>query len=125
MASLPIASVIPNPDQPRKRFDQEALAELAQSIKMNGLIQPITARSLPDGRHMIVAGERRWRAHLLAGLDTIEAALRVHRWNRTRAAASLGMTFRAIRYKIRSSELPNNCWLTSPYTRPGYANVPQ
>jgi ParB family chromosome partitioning protein len=75
MASLPIASVIPNPDQPRKRFDQEALAELAQSIKMNGLIQPITARALPDGRHMIVAGERRWRAHLLAGLDTIEANL--------------------------------------------------
>ena len=75
MASLPIASVIPNPDQPRKRFDQEALAELAQSIKMNGLIQPITARALPDGHHMIVAGERRWRAHLLAGLDTIEANL--------------------------------------------------
>ena len=75
MTSLSIASVIPNPDQPRKRFDQEALAELAQSIKMNGLIQPITARALPDGRHMIVAGERRWRAHLLAGLDTIEANL--------------------------------------------------
>ena len=75
MASLPIASVIPNPDQPRKRFDQGALAELAQSIKMNGLIQPITVRALPDGHHMIVAGERRWRAHLLAGLDTIEANL--------------------------------------------------
>jgi ParB family chromosome partitioning protein len=75
MTSLSIASVVPNPDQPRKRFDQEALAELAQSIKMNGLIQPITARALPDGRHMIVAGERRWRAHLLAGLDTIEANL--------------------------------------------------
>lgn len=75
MTSLSIASVIPNPDQPRKRFDQGALAELAQSIKMNGLIQPITARALPDGRHMIVAGERRWRAHLLAGLDTIEANL--------------------------------------------------
>lgn len=75
MASLPIASVIPNPDQPRKRFEPQALAELADSIKMNGLIQPITARALPDGRHMIVAGERRWRAHLLAGLDTIEANL--------------------------------------------------
>jgi ParB family transcriptional regulator, chromosome partitioning protein len=75
MTSLPIASVIPNPDQPRKRFEPQALAELAASIKMNGLIQPITARALPDGRHMIVAGERRWRAHLLAGLDTIEANL--------------------------------------------------
>ena len=72
---LQTASVIPNPDQPRKRFNPEALAELAASIKANGLIQPITVRALPDGRHMIVAGERRWRAHVLAGLDTIEANL--------------------------------------------------
>ena len=72
---LTTASVIPNPDQPRKRFNPEALAELAASIKVNGLIQPITVRALPNGRHMIVAGERRWRAHVLAGLDTIEANL--------------------------------------------------
>jgi len=72
---LQTASVIPNPDQPRKRFNPEALAELAASIKENGLIQPITVRALPEGRYMIVAGERRWRAHVLAGLDTIEANL--------------------------------------------------
>jgi len=72
---LQTASVIPNPDQPRKRFNPEALAELAASINANGLIQPITVRALPDGRYMIVAGERRWRAHVLAGLDTIEANL--------------------------------------------------
>jgi ParB family chromosome partitioning protein len=70
---LQTASVIPNPDQPRKRFNPEALAELAASIKANGLIQPITVRALPDGRHMIVAGERRWRAHVLGGIDTIDA----------------------------------------------------
>ena len=72
---LQTASVIPNPDQPRKRFNPEALAELAASIKENGLIQPITVRARPEGRYMIVAGERRWRAHVLAGLETIEANL--------------------------------------------------
>ena len=71
--ALPISSVIANPDQPRKRFDKEALAELAASIKQNGLVQPITVRALPDDRYMIVAGERRWRAHVLAGLASIEA----------------------------------------------------
>jgi len=70
---LQTASVFPNPDQPRKRFEPQALAELAASIKENGLLQPITVRALPDGRYMIVAGERRWRAHVLAGLETIEA----------------------------------------------------
>src|ERR1035437_1847384 len=61
MPSLPTANVLPNPDQPRKRFEPQALAELAASIKENGLVQPITVRALPDGRHMIIAGERRWR----------------------------------------------------------------
>ena len=55
---LQTSSVIPNPDQPRKRFNPEALAELAASIKENGLIQPITVRELPDNCYMIVAGER-------------------------------------------------------------------
>lgn len=70
---LQTASVIPNADQPRKRFEPQALAELAASIKENGLVQPISVRPLPDGRFSIVAGERRWRAHVLAGLDTIDA----------------------------------------------------
>ena len=64
--------VFPNPDQPRKRFDPDALAELAASIKSSGLAQPISVRAHGDG-HMIVMGERRWRAHVLAGLPTIEA----------------------------------------------------
>lgn len=82
-------SVIPNPDQPRKRFNPEALAELAASIKANGLIQPITVRKYtPYPRHafvgdprdampqyMIVAGERRWRAHVLAGIKAIDVNL--------------------------------------------------
>lgn len=71
--NIPVASIIPNPDQPRKKFDPQALTELAASIKENGLIQPITVRSMPDGRYMIVAGERRYRAHVQAGLDMIAA----------------------------------------------------
>ena len=70
---LPISAVYPNPDQPRKRFDEAGLQELAASIKASGLLQPITVRPDPDGRFMIVAGERRWRAHQLAGLTEIEA----------------------------------------------------
>ena len=76
MDSLPVSSVIPNPDQPRKRFNPEALAELAASIKANGLIQPITVRPVASskgspGHYQIVAGERRWRAHQLAGIERI------------------------------------------------------
>jgi ParB family transcriptional regulator, chromosome partitioning protein len=60
--AIPIARIDPNPDQPRKRFEPAALAELADSIRVNGLLQPITVR--PRGRRFeIVAGERRWRAH--------------------------------------------------------------
>lgn len=68
--------VHPNPDQPRKRFDPQALAELAASIKVNGLIQPITVRPVAStkgspGHYQIVAGERRWRAHQIAGIERI------------------------------------------------------
>lgn len=57
--------------QPRREFDQESLAELAQSIRSCGLIQPIVVRPKQDGTYEIIAGERRWRASQLAGLDTI------------------------------------------------------
>lgn len=63
--NIPLAKVIPNPDQPRKHFDQKALGELAASILARGLMQPITVRPLEDGTFMIVGGERRWRAHCL------------------------------------------------------------
>jgi ParB family chromosome partitioning protein len=73
LRDLPHASVYPNPDQPRKHFDPEKLRELAESIRESGLMQPIVVR--PDGRgmFMIVAGERRWRAHGLLELPTIRA----------------------------------------------------
>lgn len=71
VSSLPIEKVEPRSDQPRSVFDQESLAELAESISKYGLIQPITVRKLPSGYYQIIAGERRWRAARLAGLREI------------------------------------------------------
>lgn len=68
---LPVSRVEPRADQPRRSFDEEALAELADSIKKYGLIQPITVRALDNGYYQIIAGERRWRAARQAGLEEI------------------------------------------------------
>lgn len=65
-----------NPNQPRREFDEEALQELADSIKEIGIIQPITLRKMDDGTYEIIAGERRWRASKVAGLDKIPAYIR-------------------------------------------------
>ncbi len=70
---LPIADVMPNPGQPRKTFDKEALETLADSISKYGVLQPITVRRHTDGKYLIIAGERRWRASQLAGLKDIPA----------------------------------------------------
>ena len=68
---LPISKVEPREDQPRERFDPQALQELADSIAQYGLIQPITVRKLETGYYQIIAGERRWRASRLAGLKEV------------------------------------------------------
>lgn len=65
-----------NPNQPRREFDEVALQELSDSILKIGIIQPITLRKMEDGRYQIIAGERRWRASQLAGLQTIPAYIR-------------------------------------------------
>lgn len=70
-AVLPITKVEPRPDQPRKEFEQEALEELAESIRTHGLIQPVVVRPLLGDYYQIIAGERRWRAARLAGLEEI------------------------------------------------------
>lgn len=69
--TLPIQKLEPNPQQPRKDFDEAALAELADSISQHGLIQPITVRPLDTGYYQIIAGERRWRASRMAGLSQV------------------------------------------------------
>jgi ParB family transcriptional regulator, chromosome partitioning protein len=66
----------PNPDQPRSRFNEDKLEELAQSIRANGLVQPLLLRQAANGRYQIVAGERRWRAAQRAGLRKIHSVVR-------------------------------------------------
>lgn len=74
VTQLALAKVEPNPNQPRKAFDQQALEELAESIRLHGVITPITVRrGEKDGYYQIIAGERRWRAARLAGLKEIPA----------------------------------------------------
>lgn len=70
---IEVALIEPNPNQPRREFDSEALQELANSIRELGIIQPITLRKVEGGKYQIIAGERRWRASQLAGLTTIPA----------------------------------------------------
>ena len=70
---IPVGRITPNPDQPRMVFDEAALQELSGSIKEHGVLQPILVRPLGDNRYQLVAGERRWRASKLAGLDTVPA----------------------------------------------------
>lgn len=76
ISEIPLDKIYPNPDQPRRTFDEEALEELAQSIKEHGVISPITLRKDANNQYMIIAGERRFRASKIAGLDSIPAYIR-------------------------------------------------
>lgn len=67
LKTIPLSNVYPNPEQPRKHFDEAKLLDLAASIKTQGLLQPIRVRPDGKGRYLIIAGERRFRAHQLAG----------------------------------------------------------
>ena len=73
---IAIDQIEANPNQPRREFDEEALHELAESIKAIGIIQPITLRQVAENHFQIIAGERRWRASQLAGLTAIPAYIR-------------------------------------------------
>ncbi|NEA22352.1 ParB/RepB/Spo0J family partition protein [Actinomadura bangladeshensis] len=77
-AELPVGSITVNPRQPREHFDEQALSELAESIGIVGLLQPIVVRKAPSGEHdyELIMGERRWRASQMAGLDVIPAIVR-------------------------------------------------
>lgn len=74
--SLPIHEIVPNREQPRKQFDDEALQELADSIAQHGVLQPLLVRPMPDGSYRLVAGERRWRASQMAGLAEVPVVVR-------------------------------------------------
>ena len=73
---IPLNEISPNPNQPRRDFDETAMQELAASIQQIGIIQPITLRQTDEHRYQIIAGERRWRASQLAGLSAIPAYIR-------------------------------------------------
>ena len=70
-SELFISDLLPNSDQPRKKFDEESLKDLSESIKAHGLLQPITVKNNDDGKFTIIAGERRWRASQIAGIKKV------------------------------------------------------
>lgn len=74
--TLRLSEIEPNRDQPRKEFDENALQELADSIAKHGLLQPLVVRTMPNGSYQLVAGERRWRASRMAGLDEVPVIIR-------------------------------------------------
>ena len=76
ISEIDINEIIANPNQPRKHFDTDALNDLANSIKVHGIIQPIVLNKKNNGKYMIIAGERRWRAGKIAGLKTVPAYIR-------------------------------------------------
>ena len=74
--TLPLDEIIPNREQPRKQFDDDALADLSASIAQHGVLQPLLVRPMPDGTYQLVAGERRWRASRMAGLTEVPVVIR-------------------------------------------------
>ena len=76
ISEIPLNQILANPNQPRREFDETALSELAESIKNVGIVQPITLRKMESGTYQIIAGERRWRASQMAGLQSIPAYIR-------------------------------------------------
>lgn len=72
---LPLHKIEPNRNQPRQDFDEEALQDLSESIKLHGIIQPLTVRELKNGYYQIIAGERRWRASRMAGMTEVPAVV--------------------------------------------------
>ncbi len=78
LRQVPIELIAPNPQQPRRQFDEESLLTLAESIRTRGIIQPVLVRPMAGGRYELVAGERRWRSAQIADLETIPAVVRQH-----------------------------------------------
>src|SRR4051812_40244915 len=75
---LPVDLIAPNPRQPRQSFDEESLLALSESVKERGVVQPVLVRPCPGGSYELIAGERRWRAAQLAGLDVLPAVVAPH-----------------------------------------------
>ena len=76
VTEIDVFKIIPNPNQPRKHFDEEALQELASSIKLHGVIQPLVVNKSDNDQYLIIAGERRWRASKMAGLEKVPVVVK-------------------------------------------------
>ncbi len=76
LRELPLDLIVANPDQPRRVFDEQALVALADSLKERGVLQPVLVRPVPGGTYELIAGERRWRAAQLAGMESVPAIVR-------------------------------------------------
>jgi ParB family chromosome partitioning protein len=76
LRELPVELIRPNPRQPRRQFEEEALVALADSLRERGVLQPVLVRPVPGGTYELIAGERRWRAAQLAGVETVPAIVR-------------------------------------------------
>lgn len=76
VSTLAVSEIEPNRGQPRKQFDPAALADLADSIRQHGVLQPLVVRPMPDGSYQLVAGERRWRAARMAGLSQVPVVIK-------------------------------------------------
>ena len=104
---IEIDRIAPNPKQPRTHFGEQALDELAESIRTLGVIQPITVRKEADGRYTIISGERRWRASKLAGLTSMPAYIR-----EADEESMLAMALNAIEVALSLQRLVDECHLT-------------
>ena len=131
--TLPLREIEPDPEQPRKTFDEQALGELAASIAEHGLLQPIAVRPRPRGGYSIVAGERRWRACRMAGLNDVpvEEAAGIRELmtrcglTQEQAAQKLGKSRSALANSLRLLNLPENVLelLKSGFINIGHAKV--
>jgi ParB family chromosome partitioning protein len=106
LRELPLHSILPNPAQPRRRFDEVELRELADSLSECGVLQPVLVRPLGEGMYQLVAGERRWRAAQLAGLASIPAL--VSRYD-DRAALEVGLIENMARQDLNPVEQARAC----------------
>ena len=106
LRELPVDLVLPNPSQPRCRFDEEALKALADSLSERGVLQPVLVRPLSGGMYQLVAGERRWRAAQLAGLQSIPAL--VSRYD-DRASLEVGLIENMARKDLNPVEEARAC----------------
>ncbi len=106
LRELSIDAVTPNPNQPRCRFEEQALQELADSVSECGVLQPVLVRPGPDGRYELIAGERRWRAAQLAGLRSIPALVSPYD---DRAALEVGLIENMARRDLNPVEEARAC----------------